>query len=795
MSDALRAAIRSLTHRPALSLTVSLTLSLGIGANSAIFSAVDAVLLRPLPYPASDRLVSVYERNLRGVGRQATQLVAPGRLEEWNAQNRTFDGLAASYFENVTDTTAGEAQRVEARRTSPRFFAVLGVAPALGRTPSPEEERFGGPAVVVISNAYWARRFARDPTVVGRALRLSGGQRTIVGVMPPGFAYPTATTDAWLPTQAPQFFLDARGARLYTAFGRLKPGVSIPQAIDDLDAIQARLGDRFPATDRGWGASLVGMKEEEVGGVRRSLWFLLAAVGLVLLAACGNVACLMLADGARREHEIAVRFALGADRRRVVVQLLVEGALLASAGALAGLAAASWGIAVLRSAATQLPRVNTIAVDLRVVTLTLAVGVMTTMVFAFVPALQATGREPADALSRGGRGHVGGRHRLQQTLVAAQVALAIVLLVGAGLLVRSFVRAQRIDPGFDPAGVFTFRMTAQWSERTDAVVQRQARTVNRLSAVSGVEAAAFSQQPPAGIDIPPGEFHIIGRDTAERTFATGRSVSSGYFRALHIPVLQGDTCSADPAVTPFGAALVTRAFADRFFPGADPIGHAFTLPGSAVNTDIHIIGVVGDVREAGLLKDSQPLIYYCGYAPYWPDPYFLVRTARLHPATIADIRAAMHELEPGRAVYAVHLLSDFLSDSTSQERVNTLLLAGFASSALLLAAMGLYGVLAQVVAGRRREIAVRMALGARSAHILRSVVGQAAAVTAVGIAVGLLAALGLARFMTTLVFGVSPRDPLTFAIVPAVLAIVAIAAAIVPARRAARVEPMEVLRL
>ena len=604
---------------------VVLTLTLGIGANSAIFSAVDAVLLKPLPYPAADRLVSVYERNA-GL-RQATQLVAPGRLEEWNAQNRTFEALGASYFENITDTSGPVPERVAAMNTSPRFFQVLGVAPALGRLPAPQEERFGGPPVIVISDAFWRRRFGADPSVLGRALTLGGTSRSIVGVMPPSFRYPTAATDVWTPTRAQPSFLAVRTARLYTTVGRLKPGVTLAQALDDLNAIQARLGEQYPSTDKGWGASLVPLKEEQIGGVRRSLWLLLGAVGLVLLAACGNVACLLLADATRREHEMAIRLALGADRRRVVAELIREGLLLALIGSLGGLLLARWGLAALRSVATELPRIAEVTVDVRLILFTFAVGAATTLLFALAPALQAARSAPADALSRGGRGHTGGRQLLQRLLVGTQVALAIVLLTGAGLMIRSFVHAQDVSLGLDPDRVMTFRMSAQWSERFDAVVQRQARTVARLSAIPGVEAAAFSQLVPAGTDVPPNEFQIRGRDPRERTFAIGRSVSAGYFRTLHIPVLRGDTCSSDPAVPVFSSALVTRAFVERYFPSEDPIGHEFVSPGQLANRTTKIVGVVGDVREGGFLKQPEPLIYWCGYNPYWPDQRFLVRTS------------------------------------------------------------------------------------------------------------------------------------------------------------------------
>lgn len=804
MYDQVRAAIHSLRRRPGLAITVTLTLMLGIGANSAIFSAVDAVLLRPLPYPNADQLVAVYELNMAQKG--ATRLVAPGRLEEWHRMNHSFVGLAGSYFENVTDTTGQLPERVEAMRISPRFFSVLGVSAGLGRVTSPDEEVFGGRPAVVISDAFWHKRFSGDPAAVGRALVLGGASRTIVGVMPPSFRYPSATTEVWIPAQAYAGLLAARQARFYTAVGRLKAAVTLDQAQQDLNSVQARLGEQYPQTDKGWGAALVPLKEETVVGVRRSLWFLLGAVALVLLVACGNVACLMLADAARRDHEVAIRFALGAGRRRVVAQLLTEGLLLAVLGAALGLIVAQWGLVSLRTAATQLPRINDVQLDLRLVAFTFTLGVATTLLFAVAPALQATRHDPAAALARGGRAQVGGRHLLLRILVSAQVALAIVLLVGAGLLVRSFMRLQDVSPGVQADHVLTFRMSAQWTERVDAVVGRQARTIARLQAIPGVDAAAFSQVAPAGADFPPGEFRIVGRDGREKTFASNRSVSAGYFRTLGIPILQGETCSGEPNVQAPRAgenpalslmpskALVTRAFVDRFFPGENPLGHAVSSPSRPPGSESVIIGVVGDVRERGLLNAPEPVLYWCGFSPYWPDPFFLVRLNPARPASMTAIRAALLEIEPKRAVYAVRSLEELLARSISQQRVNTILLVMFATTALALAAMGLYGVLSQLVSGRRREIGLRMALGARPVQILCSVISQAATVTMVGIAAGLAGALWLAQFMATLVFGIPSRDPFTFVFVPLVLALVAAATAIVPASRAARVDPMHALR-
>jgi putative ABC transport system permease protein len=425
---------------------------------------------------------------------------------------------------------------------------------------------------------------------------------------------------------------------------------------------------------------------------------------------------------------------------------------------------------------------------------TLAVGVMTTLGFALAPALQATRVDPADALARGGRGQIGGHQVLQRLLVAAQLALAIVLLVGAGLVIRSFARLAGMSPGFDPANVMTFRMSASWSESGTSVVSRLARTVRRLEEVPGVDAAAVSQTLPAGSDFPPGAFSIAGRDNTEKRFAHARGVSSGYFRALHIPVLQGKACDGDPAAPLFSQALVTRAFADRYFAGEDAIGHAIGSPNLPPGHQLTITGIVGDVRENGVMHAAEPLIYWCGYSPYWPDPYFIVRTSAAHPASVAAIRAALIEIEPKRAMYAVRPLEESLARSIAPQRLNTVLLSLFAATAMLVAALGVYGVLSQLVAGQRREIGVRLALGARAGQIVASILAQAGTMTAAGIVAGLAAARAFARVMATLVFGISTHDPVTFVAVPLVLATVAACAAFVPARRAAAIEPIEALR-
>ncbi len=791
MLDDWRSAVRGFRHRPGVATMIVATLALGIGANAAIFAAVDAILLKPLPYPDADRLVSIYELNRSQRG--ATQLVAPVRLEEWNRATRTLEGLAGCYFENMTDTSGPPPERIEAMRTSPRFFAVLGVSASIGRTPTGGEEQFGGAATVVLSDHLWRHRFAADPHIVGRRIVLSGTSRTIVGVMPPSFRYPTTATDAWIPAQMPPALMRERRARFYTSIGRVKAGVRIEQAAADLTAVETRLGEQFPETDRGWGVSLAPLHEEQIGGIRRSLWLLFGAVGLVLLAACANVAGLMLAEAARRQHEVAVRFALGAPRSAIVRQLLIEGIVLAVAGGSAGLLVSVWGTFLLRGAASDVPQMQDVHVDARLMLFTLTLSIGTTILFALTPALQATRTAPSDALARGGRGRVSGPALLQQLLVAGQMALAIVLLTGAALLVRSFVQLQQVSLGFDPNHVVTFRMSASWSEGPGAVVARHARTIARLQEIPGIESAALSQALPAGLDIPPGEFHIVGRGGSEKTFAHGRAVSPGYFRTLGIPVVGGSTCD-EQAAPVASRALITRSFADRFFAGTEPIGHELTAAGFPAGHIITIVGVVGDVRESGVRRVPEPVVYWCGYSGYWPDPHFLIRTSPTRQVGIGEIRAALLQLEPKRAVYAVTPLGEVLAGSVSQQRANTILLSLFAAMALALSAVGLYGVMSQLVTVRQREFGVRLALGAQPAHVMSTVGRQAAWIAGSGIGVGLAAAFGAAHLMTAMLFGVAPRDPLTFTAVPLVLAVVAAAATLAPVRRASRVDPMQALR-
>jgi len=782
----LRIIFRGFRRRYATAAAVVATLAICIGANSTIFAIVDALLLRPLPYPDAERLVAVYETNLRRG--ETAGLMAPVRLIEWAKASQSFTAIAGCYFENFTDTSGPLPERVEAMRVSAGFLQLFATPPALGRVFTAEEERLVAP-VAVISDAFWMRRFGRDPQALGRTLELGSRSFTIVGIMPPSFQAPDSTTELWAPMPP---LTQWREARILTTFGRLRPGVSQQSAEADLMRVQANLATMYPRTDAGWGARVLPLKERQVGGVRRTLWLLFGAVALVLVAACGNVACLLLADGMRREHEMAVKLALGAGRARAVGHLCAEGLVLAACGAALGLVVAAEGLEIIRAAAPQLPRLREVGIDARMVAFSAALAGLTTVLFSLAPAMQATRVDVADRLAQGGRGLAAGGMRVPRMLVAAQVALAVVLLIAAGLVVRSFERLRHVSPGFSAANVMAFRITAQWVERPEAVAARQLRTLERLRAIPGVTAAAFGTVLPAGATFTPEELTIDGQAAGEARFSERRSVTADYFRVLEVPLLQGRVCREDPAKLQSTEALVNRAFAERFFGGSNPIGRVVRMGSGAFRSEI--IGVVGDVRERGLASEPGPLLYSCGLMPYWPDPRYLVRVEDPHRVTLAAIREAVREIDPARAVYAARPLEEFLAESISQPRLNAIMLSAFACTTLLLAAMGLYGVLSQVVSARRREIGLRIALGARRAQILGSVAAQAAIVTGAGLAIGLAAAAAFAQVMSSLVFGIAPRDPLAFAAAPVVVALVAMAAAIVPARRALRVEPMTALR-
>ena len=789
---------RSLLKRPALFLAVVVTLTLGIGANSAIFSVIDAVLLKPLPYPGADRLMALFESNPRK--KMPKSDVAPVRLEDWNRMNHSFTAIAGAYTENVAETSGDLPEMLVCARVSPRFFSVLGTPPIFGRTLNREEDQMNGPNAAVISEHLWRRRFAADPRVIGKNLRVGEYAYPIVGVMPDSVAFPETDVDFWIPARLPAVVMRNREARFASTIGRLQEGIGIAKARADLAGVQANLARQFPATDANWTPVVEPLKEQSVGGVRKSLWILFGAVSLVLLIACANVACLLLAQASRRSREIALRFSLGAGRGRVIRELLQESFCLALPGALGGLLLAALSENLLHRAAVLLPRVDEIRLDWRLVLFALSLSVITTILFGLLPSLGATRAAMAGSLAQGSRTQVGGRHSIQRMLVSLQIALAIVLLAGAGLFIRSLWKLGEVPLGFQPDNILSFHISASWGEVNNLprVVERQRRTLETLRNTPGVEAAAIALGTPGAGEMEQVQFSILGQNTdAEGTkvFADYHAVTPGYFAMLTIPLQSGSVCAADADTkTRPEPALVSRSFADRYFPSQNPIGQQVNFIRRFDSSPLQIVGVVSDVHEYGYAKDPAPTVYSCGLPWTDPDPAYLVKATGDPLRLLTALKEKIHQIEPSRAVYGEKRLTDYLASTLAPRRFQIALLGAFAATALLLAAIGLYGVMTFVVSQRTREIGLRAALGARPLQIFALIFRQGALMTGAGIVAGLVAAAVLSRLIERQLFGIDTLDPITFTVIPVVLASVAAIALWIPARRATEVDPMEALR-
>jgi putative ABC transport system permease protein len=777
-----RFALRVLARKPAFTAMVVLTLALGIGASSTIFSLIDTVLLRPLPYPHPEQLVAA--QTMKPGEASARTPVSPGQLEDWQRLAHTFTGFAGSFTDVLTDTTGTAPERLSAGFVSPSFFAVLGTAPELGRVLSPEEERFGGPLSILISDGLWRRRFGEDQTAIGHSLILEGKSYMIVGVMPPSFQYPTISTELWVPQQARPGLLKIREARFFNCVARLKPGVTMKQAQADLAAVQTRLGEQYPKTDAGWGVVLEPLRDRMVGEYRRALWLLMVSVSLLLLIACANVACLLLAKLNSRTAEIATRCSLGAGRSAIARQLFAEGLVYALAGALVGLTVTYSGVAFLRERLADIPRVADLTVDTRVLAAVVGVSVLAAVVFSLAPILQTMRRNLTGSLIRGGRGVAGGQ-RLPRVLVAGQFALATALVIGAGLFVRSLMKLEVAPLGFRPESVLTLRVAASFSEPADAAMQRHLRTMEALAALPGVTGVGMSTGLPGVNPTWPREFKIGGEETLDGTlrFAAWRIVTAGYFQTVGIPVVAGHTCRmTTDNQRPF-EALVNRSFVDRYFPGRDPIGHTL-MQGPQGDSETRIVGVVADAHEGGRNMEPQPMIYGCGYLRYWPDSNFLIQTRT--PGAMANAAVeTLRRIEPLRPVYAVMPLVEALDGTLAQARFRAMLIGLFSVLALTLAAVGLYGVMAYMVSQRTREIGIRLALGARPVEIVGEILRTGCGLAGAGVAAGTLGVL---------LYGVGTSDAVTYVGAVGVLFAVAVAACVVPGRRAVSVDPIEALR-
>ncbi|HXF27524.1 MAG TPA: ABC transporter permease, partial [Bryobacteraceae bacterium] len=683
----LKYAVRFIRRSPSFSATVIVTLALGIGANTAVFSAIDAVLLRPLPFPNAERLMVLheYKTNLK----TPESHVAPIRLEEWNRLNSTFQAISGYYEEDATDTSGQLPEKVTRAFVAPRFLETMGISPALGRDFTAAEERFGGRNAVLISDRYWRRRFQGDPRAIGKSVRTGQYSSTIVGILPASFQFPDRDVDLWYPVPPDAPVAQDRQSTWYTGVGRLKPGLTVAKARANLAAVQSQLGKQYPKTDADMTVEINALKETTVGGVRKSLWLLFGSVSLLLLIACTNIAALLLARTIQREREISVRFALGASRGSIMAQLLTEALALAVAGAVLGLVVAGGAASVFRGLAKSLPRVEEISLDWRILLYALGCALLTAILCGLFPALHATRRSIAGSLARTSRTHVSGRNPLQWTLVGVQVALAVTLLAGAGLLLRSFQAIGQVSPGFDPSHVLTFHVTGSYAETADTngLSARIRRTLDALRALPGVGAAATSITLPGASGQYPSEFTIAeGQSDPERKIAAdNRWVSPGYFAVTRIPLLAGEVCSDRWQGS---NVVVNRSFADTYFGGLPAVGHHLIVsPNPFKSAPGKIRGIVADAREAGLNEAPAPTVYTC-FAAADPDPFYLVRTRGKPLSEAHAIRVKLHQIEPGRSVFDIMPLEEHISDSFAETRLRTVLLTLFAATALCLACIG-----------------------------------------------------------------------------------------------------------
>jgi putative ABC transport system permease protein len=805
LADA-RHALRGLRRSPVLGAAAVITLALGLGANTAIFSAVNAVILRPLPFPDADRLVSLGEDNPEYGWRHAQ--VAPANLLDWREQVPAFADVAASVDFALTATLTGEGdpRLLQSTQVTGNFFSVLGVPAQLGRTFRPEETWQTGERVAVISDRLWRNVFGAAPGLVGRTVELNDRRVQIVGVMPPGFAYPAEGVDVWLPTAwdpadgEHTFF---RRAHWLRAVARLKPGFELDEARAQLQAVVRRLQRQYPATNRVMGADLLPLHDWIVGDTRRPLLVLLGAVGLLLLIACANVGNLLLAHAGGHEREVAVRLALGAGKGRLVRQALTESLVLAALGGLAGVALGAWGTRAL--AALQPPDmlpVRHLGMDRSVLGFLSLLALGAGLLFGTAPALWSGRRLPAEALKEGGRGgSAGGRaRRWGDTLVVAEVALALVLTVGAGLLLRSFRQLRRVEPGFDGTGVLTVTLTlpsARYDGGDKSVVFWNA-LVRRAASLPGVDAAAATSNLPLSPPHWTSDFSVAGRaPDAYGVDAVHREITPEYFRVMRVPVLRGrgftdqDRSDAPPVV------LINQALARKYFAHEDPVGRRVTFDRAPDSTSVWrtIVGVVGDEHQTTLTQD--PKIEFL--APVAQDRRLgmtlILRTAGDPLALAPAARRLVAELDPKLAIETVATMDAVQAHSLATQRFLMTLLLLFAGTGLLLAVVGVYGVMAQVAKGRIREMGIRMALGARASEIRWLVARHGLRLAGLGLALGVGGALMGTRAMRTLLYAVPPADPVTFLAVPALLILTALAASWIPAARASRADPVTVLRV
>ncbi|HYC31280.1 MAG TPA: ABC transporter permease, partial [Gemmatimonadales bacterium] len=768
-------------------------------ANTAIFTVIDTVLLRPLPYANPDRLVGVWEANRdRGSERNS---VSPANYLDWTKSATVFEGQAATSDASLALTGGGEPEQVKAQGATAGFFPLLGLTPLLGRTYSAEEEAAGA-HVVVLSEGLWRERYGADRGIIGRSVRLDGVAHTVIGVMPAvgDLVYRRASPRLWVPLGLdPVTHARGQAGRYLQTVARLNPGVTVEAAQAEMATIAARLAESHPEFNAGWTVNVVPLAEQVTGGVRRPLGILGGVVLVVLLIACANVANLQLAQATARRREIAVRTALGASRARVVRQFLVESVLLAGAGGALGVLLALWGTALLGAASgATIPRVSEVAIDARVLGLTLLVSVLVGLVFGLVPALQTERDVGHDDLKDGTRGSSSRGDRSRALLVGAQVALSLVLLVGAGLLIKSFARLQNVDLGFDPEGVMTARVALGGEQYADEARQIGffRDLVARVDAMPGVTNAGLINWLPLSGSRSATDLTIEGLPIpapGQEPGANIGAVDPGYFAAMRIPLVRGRVhTDADDEAAP-KTVVVSQSFVDRYLPDGDPLGRRIAM-GWGDTLHATIVGVVGDVRHSGIDSVASPTVYWSYRQFAWPFMTVVARTDGDPRALAGPLRDAVRAVDPSQPVADVRTMDEYLGYAVARRRFTLQLLAGFAGLALTLTAIGLYGTTAYGVAQRTRELGIRIALGASDGVVLWGELRRALAVILVGVGTGIAAALALGRVLASQLYEVSSTDPLVFAAIAVGLASVGALASYLPARRATRVDPMVAIR-
>ena len=789
-----RYSLRQLRKNPGFSIVAVLTLAIGIGATSAMFSVVNGVILRPLPYPKPEGLVSVAEI----VPRFGRFSVAPATFLDWRAQNTVFEHIVAYSGGSATFVEPSGPERVINAAVSWDIFDLLGVPPALGRGFKAEEDAPGKANVIVLSHGMWQRRFGGDPGVLGRSISLNGAPYTIVGVMPAGFRFPSRQTEYWVPL-ALNPANATRGGHFLGVVARLKAGTTVAGADAETRTISERLALQYPDASAKESAEVRSLHETAVGEVRPALLILLAAVGVVVLIACANVANLLLVRGFVRAREIAIRTALGAARRRLVCQMLVESLMISLAGGALGLLLAYLAISPIQTlSAGSIPRVEDISIDGRVLLFSLLLATATGVAFGFAPAWYAGRERVVDALKEGARSSTtaGGRWT-RSVLLVTEVALSIVLLVGAALLLRSFAQVTDVDPGFQPERALAFRVAlpnASYREEHQRIAFYE-RLLDQLDALPQVTAAGLVQALPLRGDYVL-SFTVRGRPApkpGEGTSANHRSISPDYFRALGVPLLRGRTFTPRDAEKAPMVAIVDQAFADRYFPGEEPLGQGIDI-GNGTDGFYEIVGVVGNVHHYGLDVDPNPTMYVPFKQDVFSSVWVVVRSDG-DPAQLSPLaRQAVRTVDPGMPTFAMIPLANVVADSVAGRRFSLLLLVLFAAIAVFLAAVGLYGVVAYSVSQRTQEIGVRMAIGAERGHVLSMVLGEGMKLALVGVAIGLIGAAALSGLLSRMLFHVTPGDPISYAVTAALLLAIAGLACLIPALRATRVDPIVALR-